>query len=190
LVTTLEEKGIYGLVGSPERLKILEELRTGPKDRGYFINLLHLWPQAVKYHVDILVKGKLVAERWSQSGRRKKIYSLTKDGERAVARLAPGKRSPGDDWVDVFLGSKGKAVLSYLASISDGKWHDLKEARRRVGDRELEVLQRNDMLSVDGRTKQIRMNEFNLTIDSDWVKRLAGRSKASVSKNGDSTWST
>ena len=190
MVTTLEEKGIYGLVGSPERLKILEELKTGPKDRGYFINLLHLWPQAVKYHVDILVKGKLVAERWSKTGRKKKIYSLTKEGERAVSRLAPGKRAPGDDWVDVFLGPRGRVALSYLASISDGRWHELKEARNRVGDRELEVLRRNGMLAIDGRTQQIRMSEFSLTIDSDWVKGLAVHPKASVSKNGDDTWST
>ena len=189
MVTTLEEKGIYGLVGSPERLKILEELKSGPKDRGYFIRLLSLWPQAVKYHIDLLVKGDLVSETWSKTGRRKKIYALTAKGEKAVSKVIPGKRFPSDDWVEAFLGPKGKDALSYLASISDGKWHDLREARNKIGDRELEVLHRNGMLAIDGRGGRIRMEEFNLTLDSEWVKRLAGRGRSS-SRIGDNVWST
>jgi DNA-binding MarR family transcriptional regulator len=189
LVTTLEEKGIYGLVGSPERLKILEELKSGPKDRGYFIKLLDLWPQAVKYHVDILVKGKLVAEKWSKTGRRKKIYTLTKEGEEAVSRVTPAKRFPSDDWVEVFLGPRGRDIISYLASLSDGEWHDLTDARRKVGDRELEVLQRNGMLQIDGRRGKLRVKEFNLTIDYEWLRRLAERGNRG-SGNGDDVWST
>lgn len=185
MVTTIEKKGIYGLVGSPERLKILEELKSGPKDRGYFITLLHLWPQAVKYHVDILVKGNLVAERWTKKGRRKKIYTLTSKGERAISKVIPAKQFPTDDWAEVFLGPKGMGALSYLASVADGKWHSLKEARRRIGDRELEVLQRNEMLEIDGRGGRVRMNEFSLTINSDWVRSLAEHLK-----NGDDPWST
>jgi len=75
------------LVGSPERLRILEALKEGPKDRGYFIKLLNLWPQAVKYHVDILVNGDLVSESWSKTGRRKKIYTLTPEGKRELLTL-------------------------------------------------------------------------------------------------------
>ncbi len=189
MVSTLEQKGIYGLVGSPERLKILEELRSGPKDRGYFITLLRLWPQAVKYHIDILVKGRLVAERWAEKGRRKKIYSLTKDGERALSRVVVGKRFPGDDWVEAFLGPRGRGLLSYLALISDGKWHELEDARRQIGDRELEILQRNDMLEVDARSSRVRMKEFNLAINSDWVRTLAGHRPRNT-RGGDDPWST
>jgi DNA-binding MarR family transcriptional regulator len=183
LVTTLEEKGIYGLVGSPERLKILEELKTGPKDRGYFINLLHLWPQAVKYHVDILVDGELVDETWSRKGRRKKIYTLTEKGERAIS-TGPGKNYPSEAWIAAFLGPEGKEALSYLSSISDGEWHNLKEARDRVGEAKLEILERNGMLETDEEKNMIRMRDFNLTISSDWIRSLAG------SESGDNPWST
>jgi DNA-binding MarR family transcriptional regulator len=188
LVTTLDDKGIYGLVGSPERLRILEELKEGPKDRGYFIKLLNLWPQAVKYHVDILVKGDLVSENWSKTGRRKKIYTLTSEGERAISRIDTTKNMPSSDWIDVFLGPKGQEVLSYLVAISDGKWHDIQGARRQLGDRKLEILQRNGMVQVDGRGGRVKMNEFNLTIDLDWIQDLAR--KRSSSKHGDNTWST
>jgi len=190
LVTPREEKGIYGLVGSPERLKILEELRSGPKDRGYFINLLRLWPQAVKYHIDILVGGKLVAERWAEKGRKKKIYSLTKEGERAMSKVLPGRRFPGDDWVDLFVGPKGRNILSFLASLADGKWHDLREARQRIGDREIEALHRNDMLEIDAKGSRIRMKEFSLAINSDWIRSLAGRDSKSDSRSGVNPWST
>ena len=190
MVTTLDGKGIYGLVGSPERLRMLEELKEGPRDRGYFINLLHLWPQAVKYHVDILVKGNLVSESWSKTGRRKKIYTLTSEGERAISKISTAKQMPSHDWMEVFFGAKGQDVLSYLVSISDGKWHDLQGARRQVGDRKLEILQRNGMLQVDGRGSRVRMNEFNLTIDLDWIQGLAVDESSSGSRRGDNNWST
>ena len=190
MVTPREDKGIYGLVGSPERLKILEELRSGPKDRGYFINLLRLWPQAVKYHIDILVNGKLVAERWAEKGRKKKIYSLTKEGERAMSKVLPGRRFPGDDWVELFVGPRGRNILSFLASVADGKWHDLREARQRIGDREIEALNRNDMLEIDAKGSKIRMKEFSLAINSDWIRSLAGRDSKSDSRSGVNPWST
>jgi DNA-binding MarR family transcriptional regulator len=176
------------LVGSPERLRILEELKEGSRDRGYFIKLLNLWPQAVKYHVDILVKGKLVSESWSKTGRRKKIYTLTSEGERAISKIDTTKKMPSSDWIDVFLGSQGQEALSYLVAISDGKWHDIQDARRQVGDRKLEILQRNGMVQVDGRGGRLKMNDFNLTIDLDWIQGLA--KKRPSSKHGDSTWST
>ena len=168
----VERKGIYGLIGNPERLKILEELRTGPKDRGYFINLLHLWPQAVKYHIDILVRGNLVKESWSKEGRRKKIYSLTSQGRKVIGAVSK-RREPGEDWLDLFVGEKGRRALSYLGSISDGSWHSLEEARRSLGEEAIEVLRRNDMLEVNGTGSRVRMKEFSLMIDSDWVRSLA-----------------
>ncbi len=184
MVTTLEEKGIYGLVGSPERLRILEELETGPKDRGYFIELLNLWPQAVKYHIDILVNGGLVAERWSKKGRRKKIYTLTERGEDSITNIGPAKNFPSDDWVEVFIGQEGKRTLSYIASISDGKWHDLEEAAQVIGERKIRILRKNGMLEVDGNERRIRTGDFSLTMNSDWVRGLT------ESENGDYPWST
>jgi len=177
------------LVGSPERLRILEELKEGPRDRGYFIKLLNLWPQAVKYHVDILVKGNLVSESWSKKGRRKKIYTLTSEGEKAISRIDTAGQMPSSDWVEVFMGSRGGEVVSYLGKISDGKWHDLRGARQQVGDRKLEILQKNGMVEIDGRAGRVRMSEFNLTIDLKWVKKMA-ENRSSRVKNGDNTWST
>jgi DNA-binding MarR family transcriptional regulator len=173
LVATLDDKGIYGLVGSPERLRILEELKESPRDRGYFIKLLNLWPQAVKYHVDILVKGNLVSESWSKTGRRKKIYTLTSEGEKAISKIDTAGQMPSSDWIEVFLGPRGVDVVSYLGAMSDGKWHDLQGARQQVGDRKLEILQRNGMVEIDGRAGRIRMSEFSLTIDLNWVKKMA-----------------
>jgi hypothetical protein len=88
------------------------------------------------------------------------------------------------------MGPKGKGVLAYIASLADGNWHDLREARRRVGDRELEVLQRTGMLEIDGRGGRIRMGEFSLTINSDWIRSLGGRALGSGKSNGDNSWST
>ena len=170
----IERKGVYGLIGNPERLKILEELRTGPKDRGYFINLLHLWPQAVKYHIDILVRGNLVKEAWSKQGRRKKIYSLTSQGRRVIGSISK-RRPPGQDWLQLFVGEKGRRALLYLSSISDGSWHSLDQARKNLGEEAIEVLRRNDMLEMNGSGEKVRMREFSLMIDSDWVRSLARR---------------
>ena len=83
------------------------------------------------------------------------------------------RREPGEDWLELFVGEKGRRALSYLGSISDGSWHSLEEARRSLGEEAIEVLRRNDMLEVNGTGSRVRMKEFSLMIDSDWVRSLA-----------------